>query len=303
MKLKFFIILIVFGCLVILVAGGLYVLTNKDVSPVSFPTVEAPEVDLSTLVEPDHILLDRITAKSPNGKHIAFVTAKSLGLMDSKLWMVDRDGQNKILVQVMDDKYSFFSKIAWNKYSTAFAFLEIYPTRIVIYDLAANYKEEIITKKDKKDNNLLNPSVGYQGESFLEWRDDNGIVFENNFAIPAKRLAINPDTKQITEVETIAETFNTNVTDSFFSQRDSAWQGNQLGGCSDETIGTAGCAIAAASMALSNLGMTEIDASKLNNFLSLDNQQGYVDDCAVKWYIAPSFEEGYKLKGAYDFEG
>jgi hypothetical protein len=68
----------------------------------------------------------------------------------------------------------------------------------------------------------------------------------------------------------------------FFSQKDAKWQGDQLGTCDDDTIGSAGCAMTAVAMALKYSG-TDADPHKLNEWLTSRGDKGYVKGCNIVW--------------------
>jgi len=267
-------------------------------------TAPEKQIDVNTVVPKGTILMDTLTQVSPDKHYTAFITAKTKGLVDSTIWVTDNSG-NLTKIDFQSGQYTFYSAIAWNKDSTKFAYLKLYPTEIIVVDLTNDfYRERIITKTDTKDNNLLNPSIGYEGKSYLKWDDDDKIEFDDNISIPAKRYTIDYNTREVAFKNNIEDTNATyaDVKDSgtaFFSQRDPSWNKNQLGKCANQTIGSAGCAIASISMVFKELGVSDINPYKLNNELSTDNYQGYANDCDVSWYIAASYYKNIVFKGAY----
>lgn len=72
----------------------------------------------------------------------------------------------------------------------------------------------------------------------------------------------------------------------FFSQRDPAWADEKLGNCADETIGSAGCALASVAMAMTSLGI-QTDPKTLNDYLV--ETKGY-EGCLIKWAQAAEID-------------
>jgi hypothetical protein len=73
----------------------------------------------------------------------------------------------------------------------------------------------------------------------------------------------------------------------FFSQRDSRWARQQLGTCSGDTIGSAGCAITSVSMFVAARGSV-VDPARMNTWLT--NNRGYVDGCSLIWSRAADYD-------------
>jgi len=294
--LTYFISSILLISLVVIVIFFLYKSIKKSNS-----SVIKTEVDYKTLVPKESILFETLTKVSPDKKYTAFITAKNLGLVNSEIWVANKYG-DLTKIDYQTGEFSSFGAIVWNSDGTKFAYLKLFPTQIVVVDTINNfYREKIITKENNEDNGMLNPSIGYEGKSYLKWNDKNQIEFEDNNAIPTKKYAFDYTTKKVLDLasnysDSIA--FNNSNNDSFFSQRDKAWRDKQLGNCKDSSIGSGGCAIASIAMAFKNFGVSSIDPDKLNSMLKMD---GYVNDCDVKWYIAPSFSptENIVFKGAY----
>ena len=72
----------------------------------------------------------------------------------------------------------------------------------------------------------------------------------------------------------------------FFSQRDNQWAGDQMGNCGI-TLGTHGCAVAAAAMLLTSFGVN-VDPQTLNMFLG--SNAGYAPGCLIRWDVAAAFD-------------
>jgi hypothetical protein len=70
-----------------------------------------------------------------------------------------------------------------------------------------------------------------------------------------------------------------------FFQQDLLWSQEQLG-TSNDTIGSAGCALSAAAMVLRFYG-DDVDPKKLNDYLIEHN--GYEGDAWIKWEVAATF--------------
>jgi WD40 repeat protein len=71
----------------------------------------------------------------------------------------------------------------------------------------------------------------------------------------------------------------------FYSQRDPAWSGDQLGTC-QHTIASAGAAITVTAMALRRSG-TAVDPRQLNNWLRANG--GYAQGCLIVWAVAANY--------------
>lgn len=84
---------------------------------------------------------------------------------------------------------------------------------------------------------------------------------------------------------------------AFFSQQDSRWSGNQLGGCSGKTIRLYGCAITSIAMAGAR-SVTNFNPASLNDYLT--NNGGYANGgCDVIW-SAPANIDG---AGGFTYTG
>lgn len=82
---------------------------------------------------------------------------------------------------------------------------------------------------------------------------------------------------------------------AFFSQRNSQWSGDQLGTCSNTTIGSAGCAISCIAMAGAR-SVYNFNPKTLNQYLKTVDRTtgrmiGYVNGCNVIW-ATPANKDG-----------
>ncbi len=272
---------------------------ESEKSPESHET----QFNLESVKAEKEIIMSSLTSASPNNKYIVYTTVEDLGFTNAKLWIINSDGTQKRLLDKQDledkdKKYSFFSGIVWKEDSSAFAYLKIWPTEIYSVNPQTLEKELLITKFDDKDNNLLNPSISKEGRSVLVW-DGDEIIFENNQSIPEAKYSINVSSKKISKVSqgSLVDFVFSNT--SFYSQRDDSWKDLILGGCENQTIGSAGCAVSSISMALKGFGF-DLSPEELNSRLSENNFQGYVNGCDVKWYSIPNFVQGLTFKGSYD---
>jgi hypothetical protein len=300
--------IVIIGCVVVAVSAvfGL-IAAAPTLAEFLYPTPPEPEpglIDVRSVVPTNRILMDTLTRVSPDEKYTAFVTAKDKGFSDSTLWVTDNKGElTKIDFQI--DEHTYYSAITWNKDSTKFAYLRIYPTAIVTVDVKKGfYRTVVLTKEKEQDKNILNPSITYQGLGHLKWNEDDTIEFENNLAVPAKIYTVDANTKEVKFKENVDEWLSESPSDistvgrtSFFSQRDPAWQADPLGSCEDETIGKSGCAVSAIAMAFRNMGISDMTPTVLNQMLIDDN--GYVNGCDVAWYKAASYFPGIVFKGAF----
>ncbi|MBN2394245.1 MAG: C39 family peptidase [Anaerolineae bacterium] len=93
----------------------------------------------------------------------------------------------------------------------------------------------------------------------------------------------------------------------YFSQCDSQWGNEQLGGCTDETICSAGCAMSSVAMALKYYGAI-VDPSQLNTWLT--NNCGYIyrdsnnishcGGCNIVWGTAANYATGVSVSLIWD---
>lgn len=242
------------------------------------------------------ILFEQLNTISGNQKYLSFVTAEDYGMKNNKVWLTKSDGSSPTIVAKADD-LKYVSDPIFSPDSKILAYLRIYPFQIWTYNLETRVSKKV-EPDDKRLEKFLNPSLGYGGETYLKWIGNSDIEFENNLTFPAERYTINIYTRDIKKSGsgTVVDAGITNVPS--MSQRDEKWGNDQLGGCENETIHSAGCAVSAVSMLLKAYGY-ETDPQKLNNFLRENNNQGYVDDCNIKWYIIPNYAKNIRMVGAY----
>lgn len=281
--------------ILILLGFGVFFIYRKTRPQTPISTVRT-EVNYQTLISKNNFEVKGITKQSPDGNYTVFETAEDSALKNATLWVADKYG-TLTKIAVNDQPETFFSAIAWRNDSKAFAYLKIYPSEIITVDLNKNFlRTKFITKIDKKDNNLLNPSWGYNGKGFLNWTDADSIEFEDNFAIPNRIVSMDFNSLKTRFRENSLKIQSAN--DNFYSQRDPIWQDNIFGKCLNQTFRSAGCAVATLSSAFSNLGFKFTPTTLNDSFIK--NDLGYLNGCDVKWYMAPFVADGIIFKGAYD---
>jgi len=248
-------------------------------------------------VNEDLILFENQIKSSPNKKFYSYTTAKDLGLRENSIWLVDRFGEENIKLNEVEE-YKYYSTPTWNSDSTKVAFLKYYAFEIWTTDLDGD-TELIYSENDHLEDNVLFPSLSYAGETYLKW-DGDWIEFENNKTIPNSIWAVNSKTKEVKKVRDVEAISLTDeiVSLPFFSQRDESWEEFTLGGCKEESIGSAGCAIASLSMLFNSFGV-DLNPRKLNSFLSENQNQGYFEGCDVMWFLVQNYQPGVKVKGVY----
>ncbi|MFS8131456.1 MAG: C39 family peptidase [Candidatus Dojkabacteria bacterium] len=267
--------------------------TNSEKKVENNPIFIAQPKDLLT---PKDILFDNLNTISGDQRHLAFVTAEDFGMKADKIWLTNSDGSSPTIVAKADD-LKYVSNPIFSPDSKTLAYLRIYPFQIWVYNVETGLGKKV-EPDDKRLEKFLNPSLGYGGETYFKWVGNNNIEFENNLTSPAERYSIDINTRDIRKTGS-SVVVDAGITDvPLMSQRDETWGNDQLGACTDETIHTAGCAVSAMSMLLKSYGF-DTDPQKLNNFLRENNNQGYVDDCNIKWYIIPNYFKGIRLVGAF----
>lgn len=263
--------------------------------------VQAPDnairiVHPESLVMEGDVLFENLNTVSSDNKYQAFVTAKDIAMKGNKIWLTLLDGSSpKVVAKANELKY--VSNPIFSPNSENLAFMRIYPSQIYVYNIRSGEVTNI-EPDYKRLEKFMNPSLGYGGETHFEWLNDSEIEFENTSTFPAEYYKININTKEITKTGDDEERQANVLNVPYISQRDDTWGNVQLGACKDETISSAGCAVTAMAMLLKGYGY-DTDAQKLNEFLSTNNAQGYVDECNIKWYIIPNYAKEVKLVGAY----
>jgi hypothetical protein len=309
-------LLSLFFVLICSVLLGTIFVWNKFRIPFPVSRIESTNVitkeDIKNYVSEDQILFEDMIRESPDGNYFVYLTANDLSMRGSKIWLIQKNGENN---RVLDfgEEYRFITNPIWSPDGKSIAFLKIYPFELWtitpefnIFDNRLNYEalsfRKVYSQAEEKDKNRLNPSLGYGGETNLRWNTQNEIIFEDNSQIPNKFYAVNVEDKNIRELRTAFQPVNNKsilgVEDiPLHSQRDPDWSKDILGSCTNETIGSAGCAVSAVSMLFNSYGV-DIDPQKLNNWLKENQNQGYFG-CDIRWNIAANYSDGIKLVGAY----
>lgn len=282
--------------------GGLvlvaYFVTKQD------PVIAERQIETSeikSLIPVTELLFENQIVLSPDSKYYTFLTADGLSLKNSKIWLVKSTGK-ELQPVAFGEEYKNITTPTWSPTSTKIAFIKVFPFELYIYDINTKSTDLIYDENDHESDNVLNPTVGYGNKTYLHWLSNNEIEFENAKPIEKEYYSINIETKEVKKTEKRAEvktkSLRSDISNFFFSQRDTAWKQAQLGGCVNETFESAGCTVSAASMLLSyyNYDTNPVD---LNSFLTKGNEQGYFDGCLVRWNILPNYSEGLTLKGVY----
>lgn len=291
-------IVIIIFLLLVFLAFGIIFLLIQGYGDVFIKSVVSP----SELVEGKAILFENMNRVSPDSNYVSYVTADNLGMDNSKIWIARNDGSDKKQI-AKSLELRFVTSPVFSPDSKKLAYLRIYPFEIMIYDIQTGTQKSVkLSNNDLKT--YLNPSLGYGGETYLAWKSENEIGFENTNETPTARYMIDIDRhlikKDLSYVVSATEKPGEYPTVPHFSQRDPEWDYKQLGACKEESIHSAGCAVTSVAMLFKFYGV-DVDPDTLNKMLSSNNAMGYVDECNIKWYIAPNFEKEtrIRLKGAY----
>ncbi len=246
--------------------------------------------EIPDLFDSKLIVFDNMKAVSPNGKYIAFVTAKNLGMKSGSVWISNFDGSNAHVLASTIPEYTFATNPIWSPDSKKIVYLRFYPTQLWIVN------------KDGSDNRMISDSkllyipYGYGGSSNLKWNDTNEIEFLNSAKYPSMKYAANIDTGAIREIGQEGYTKSIVEKIDLVSQHDQKWDSIELGTCAGKTIGSHGCAISDIAMIFQYYGINA-NSEDLNSML-LDNQ-GYMNGCDVRWDIAVNFAKGLKFMAIY----
>ncbi len=252
------------------------------------------------------VYFDYLTARSPNNHYYAIVSFENYSLYKSELKVVDRFGENKYTI-ARSDNYSYYTNPIWSPDGKKLAYVMIYPFQIWVSNPDGTDNKQLYAEVDpSKDSdwkvkNLFNPSITKSTKVDISWADSKTLLFKNNYEFPTVTYSIDINTSTISKVTTqVGELKNSPASISVqpLSQRDDKWKDIKLGGCDEDSIGSAGCAITAISMVLNYFGETTTP-DKLNDFLNSNSEQGYFDGCAVRWSAATSFSDKIALKGVY----
>lgn len=294
----------IFSCFfgfVMIIAGFILVIYFfvKEEPEIQSKQIEAFEI--KSLIPSTITLFENQISLSPDSKYYTFLTADGLSLKNSKIWLINSTGK-ELQPIAFGEEYKNLTSPSWDPTSTKIAFLKVFPFELYIHDIKSKQTKLIYDENDHKEDNVLNPSLGYGNKAYLLWLNNNEIEFENNKPIETEYYSINIETKEIKKTsrkkDVKVETKRTDINKFFFSQRDIAWREAQLGGCENETFESAGCTVSAASMLLAyyNYDTNPVD---LNSFLTKNEEQGYFEGCLVRWNILPNYSEGLTLKGVY----
>ncbi len=255
--------------------------------------------ELNSIIPSEELVFENQVVLSPDKTKYVFLTSPDLGMRKTTLWTVNINGSN-LQPRVIEESLRYITSPVWAPDSNSFAFIQIYPFELWTYNLQSNIKELIYSEKEHETDNILNPSLGYGGKTYLEWDFFNKLYFENNKPIKPEIYSLDLNTKEIAkeklkDYSTAAADFNNIVQQS---QRNPLWGSQILGACIDNTISSAGCAISALSMMINSYG-TEIDPLQLNTQLKNKDNLGYLEGCDVRWNIIPNIATDLTLKSAY----
>lgn len=222
----------------------------------------------------------------------------ALDAKSSSIWIYNREsGVYHKIAQSLS--YTIFSSPKISPDEQHLAFMQIYPFAVKVINLDDNFTEVIYT--ESHPDSILAPSISKNYETSLSWIDNRTLVFENNRDIDLVKYSIDIFNRNISEFSRIKSDVskpNILLEVEHFSQRDSKWAGEKLGGCEKHTIDSAGCAVASLAM-VSNFYGTRINPSEMNQIFSENSQQGYFNGCDVKWYIPTQLNDNMSLKWAY----
>lgn len=249
---------------------------------------------------PNKLLLEDQTEYSTDKEFFAFHVVDNLSMRNSEIWLIDRFGENLTNI-AKGDEYRYFTTPKFSPDSERIAYARVYPFELWVYDIESSINTKIYDEKDYEEDksNVFNPKMYFGGKINLQWDDNHSILFENYKAIPPEIVRIDINSLEFKTHQTINESKATSATKlKHFSQRDSVWGNEQLGGCAEETIHSAGCAVSAIAMVVDYFDK-DTNPSSYNSFAIENFEQGYIDGCYVRWNIVQNYNEKMVLKGVY----
>ena len=253
------------------------------------------------------VAFNNLAKLAPDKQFVAYVTANNLGMTESTIWIAKPDGSDRKALVIGGDNFSVTNPV-WSPDSKQIVYLKIVETDYAEFDVVSKFELWIVSV-DATENRLLsntpllNPAVGYGGQTNIAWNTNGELEFDDNTAFPIKRYALNVVTGNIRQiVESVGDLRGRDVGQQpsnvpSFKQCDSRWKGKQLGSCSGKTICSHGCAITSTTMVLKYFG-ANIDPDIINTWLK--NHQGYVSRCNISWAKAANYHTGVTFVARFD---
>lgn len=253
------------------------------------------------------IVLDDLSATSPNGEFTAIVTASNLGMDNSQLWLITNQDSEKTLIDNGDTE-TWLTNPIWSPGGLFLAYIKVVTIPLSQFESDSRYEIWVFDNETSQsylvsDSLLINPSIGYMGISNIEWENDTEILFQNNKDFPIPYYALNVTNSAISGplgyVETPPRLKNEQPGQvPYFSQCNSNWATLPLGTCS-VTICKSGCAITSVSMVFNYYGET-FTPKTLNSWLT--NNGGYNSGCYINWSKSATATKNVIWKARIDKE-
>jgi len=271
---------------------------NAQVWNASPPLAGAPE---------DLIFLETLETASPDGKFVAYVSARNLGMEESALW-VARAGEPGGKVQIVaSGEEEWVTHPVWSPDSARIAYLKVIRGQSSQYERSSRFEIWLVDPDGMNnrlltDSPLLNPALGYGGKSDMAWITADEVLFHDHASQPASQYAAHVSSRAIRKLPTasvagMGQIPAQPVEVPKLYQCDERWGQAGLGTCAGSTICSHGCAITATAMVFQYLG-TPIDPGTLNAWL-VDNG-GYALGCLIYWATAANINPNITYVGSME---
>ncbi|MFP3897416.1 MAG: C39 family peptidase [Anaerolineales bacterium] len=241
---------------------------------------------------PQNIHFENLRRLSPDGKYLAYVTAKDYGMSNSSIWVSLHDASHEICI-ARGNTDDWVTNPVWSPKGKSIAYL-----KVVLSDRGerdVNYRFEMWSVDIDGTNrrllirdSRLHPILGLGGEADIEWTDDNSIAFDDARGTYRTRYTYDVERETIHWAGKVGPrpldlTLSQTSDVPFFRQCDACWGKDTLGTCSGLTICSHGCYVTSTAMVFKYFDV-DTDPGQLNHWLR-DNG-GYVDGCLLSGWAA-----------------
>ncbi|MCP4536529.1 MAG: hypothetical protein GY832_05230 [Chloroflexi bacterium] len=263
----------------------------------------------TTQTDPDDetIHFENLDRVSPDGQWLAYVTARNLGMSDTKIWVSQSSG-GEARVVASGDVGAWVSSPVWSPDSKYLAYIRVRQSVDSAYSISSQPELWIVdVTQDTSEgyqvdvSAVFNPALGHGGQTEIRWEEQDRLIFVDQISNQPVRYAVNPLTDELTALG-YARSLDFNEIQAqpsnvpFFWQGDSRWGSNKLGNCSGLTIASHGCAMTSVSMIFKYFGVN-VDPGSLNTWLK--NHCGYLyqdsqgvwrcGGCLIVWATAANY--------------
>ena len=242
---------------------------------------------------------------SPNGDELVYVTAQTLGMRESKIWISDADGTNARIV-IAGENDIWVTNPVWSPDGDRIAYLKItnVPGLQGVDSIAELWIINVRNGASKQvlDSTDFQPALGYGGQADVFWVSDNEIEYADHKTFPATRYRVDIDTNTLQTVRQTSQPMSVMAQPSdvpCFSQHDTDWACDQLGYDPNWTMGvcpdkpgtsSGGCVVTSVAMALKYFGI-DTDPGRLNQWLKDKDNDGFAEGTAlIRWHVAASID-------------